>query len=145
MRCRCHLLVASLVPALCVVGCDIRDDKRDAEQVLVHYFDALAHQRYDAALADYDDLFFEDVSRLEWRSALMSVVNKLGTFQRYDMSVRGSASRTTASPGTYLKFKCTVFYSKHSSEETLYLFRREGAARFKILGHEIDSPSLSSR
>lgn len=130
---------------MCVVACDNRDDKRDAEQVLVHYFDALAHQRYDAALASYDDSFFEDVSRLEWRSALMSVVDKLGTFQQYDISVRGLESRTTAGPGTYLKFKCTVIYSKHSSEETLYLFRRAGAARFKILGHQIDSPSLSSR
>jgi hypothetical protein len=136
------LLVATTLGLLGVIGCGAHDDKQDAARVLDHHFDALAHERYDAALADYDDRFFIDTTRAEWRNALASVTAKIGRVQRYDVTVDGIEGKQTAGPGTYLKFKCKVTYAKHTSEETFYLFRREGATQFRILGHEIDSKGL---
>jgi hypothetical protein len=142
---RSHRLAATLLPVLLLASCVGRDDRQEAEQVLAHHFDTLAHHGYDAALLDYDDLFFEDVTRTEWRNALSNVADKLGNVQGYDISVHGLESKTIAAPGTYLKYKCKVTYSKNTSEETFYLFRRAGAQRFKILGHQIDSSGLVSR
>ncbi|HKP61856.1 MAG TPA: hypothetical protein VJV78_34230 [Polyangiales bacterium] len=145
MLCRSQLLVACFLSLLTVVSCAGQSDKQQAEQVLARHFDMRAHSAYDAALADYDDRFFEQVTRSEWRSALASVASKLGPFQGYDVMVDERQQRQLAGPGTYLKYKCKVTYSKHSSMETLYLFRREGATKFKILGHQIDSLGLAQR
>jgi hypothetical protein len=129
---------------LCVVGCGDQGEKQAAEQVLAHHFEALAHEDYDAALADYDDMFFEDVTRSEWRNTLRMVDDKLGTLQRYELGGQALDSKTSAGPGTYLKFRCNAAYSKHAAKETFYLFRRMGAAKFKILAHEIDSRGFLS-
>lgn len=142
MLCRRQLLVAGLALAPWVVACAQYDDKRAAEQVLVHHFDALARRSYENALADYHDRFFDDVSRHEWSSMLATVVDKLGTYQSYDVNAFGPAQRMLAGPGTYLRFQCKVKYAKHTSEETFYLYRKRGASKFKILGHQIDSEGL---
>jgi len=125
-----------------LVGCAEDEDRRAAERVLVHHFDALVRRSYESALTDYDDRFYEGVTRSEWRSALADVVNKLGAFQRYDVSAFGLAYRKLAGPGTYLRFQCKVTYSKHTAEETFYLYRKQGSSKFKILGHQIDSDGL---
>ena len=142
MRHRLATLATSLALVLWVVGCAEYADRREAEHVLVHHFEALAHRDYDAAMADYDDSFFEDVTRTEWRGMLVSVMDKLGSFKGYDVSAFGLASRRLSGPGTYVRFRCKVSYSKHTSDEILYLFRKQGAAKFKILGHQIDSDGL---
>lgn len=142
---RRQLLVASLLLVPSIHGCTDYADRRDAEQVLDRHFQALAHRSYDAALNDYHDSFFSEVTRPEWRALLASVVDKLGTFQGYDVKAFGLASRMLAGPGTYLRFQCKVTYSKHAAEETFYLFRKRGANEFKILGHQIDSDGLSSK
>jgi hypothetical protein len=141
---RWQLVLAGLVPVMCELNCG-NDDKAEAEQVLARHFDALGHHAYETALADYDDQFFEEVTRTEWRDALASVEGKLGTFQRYSVNVRGLESRVTAGPGTYLKFQCQVTYARSTAEETFFLFRRTGSAKFKILAHQIDSMGLLSR
>lgn len=145
MLCRPQLLVACFLSLLAVVSCAGQSDKQQAEQVLARHFDLRAHSSYDAALADYDDRFFEHVTRSEWRSALTSVASKLGPLQGYDVMVDEPERRELAGPGTYLKYKCKVSYSKHNSMETLYLFRKAGATKFKILGHQIDSLGLAQR
>ena len=145
MLCRLLLFLACSLPMLPVVGCATQGDKQQAEQVLARHFDMRAHGAYDAALADYHDQFFEQVTRSEWRSALASVASKLGPFQRYDVLREQPEHRQIAGPGTYLKFNCKVTYSRHTSSETLYVLRKEGAAKFKILGHQIDSLGLASK
>ena len=145
MLCRSQLLVVCFLSLLAVVSCATQSDKQQAEPVVARHFDMRAHSAYDALLADYDDRFFEHVTRSEWRSALASVAGKLGPFQGYEVMVDEPERRQIAGPGTYLKYKCKVTYSKHSSMETLYLFRKEGATKFKILGHQIDSLGLSSK
>lgn len=136
---------AVFVALLCVTSCRTQSDKHDAEQVLQHYFTALAHQKYDVALTDYDDRFFADMTRNDWRNALISVTTKIGNVEHYDITVDGLESKKTVGPGTYLKFKCKVRYTKHTSEETLYLFRPEGSVQFHIIGHQIDSNGLLAR
>lgn len=136
---------ALLAALLSLVSCAARDDRRDAARVLDHHFDALAHEHYDDALADYDPRFFADVTRADWRSALVSITAKIGKVEHYVITVNGLESKQTVGPGMYLKFKCKVDYAKHTSEETFYLWRREGADEFHIVGHQIDSPGLLSR
>ncbi|HKU37192.1 MAG TPA: hypothetical protein VJR89_03575 [Polyangiales bacterium] len=143
---RSHLLAACcMCVLLLVVGCAIPGDKQQAEQVLAHHFAARARGAYDAAFADYDELFFDHVTRSDWRAALSSVASKLGPVQSYEVVVTTAEQRQLAGPGSYLKYKCKVTYPKDTSLETFYLFRREGAAQFKILGHEIDSLGLLSK
>ncbi len=136
---------AVLAALLCVTSCRTQSDKRDAEHVLEHYFTALAHQKYDVALTDYDDRFFVDMTRADWRNALVSITAKIGNVEHYDITVDGLQSKETVGPGAYLKFKCKVRYTKHTAEETLYLFRPEGGAQFHIIGHQIDSNGLLAR
>lgn len=136
---------ALLAAVVSVVSCTMQDDRRDAQRVLEHHFDALAHERYDAALSDYDPHFYEEVNRADWRSALVSVTAKIGKVEHYAITVNGLESKKTVGPGKYLKFKCKVDYAKYTSEETFYLLRRDGAAEFRIVGHQIDSPGLLSR
>ena len=139
---RRQFLVASLALASCVAGCADFKQKEAAERVLDNHFGALKRRSFDAALADYDNHFFTDVTRAEWRSALASVVDKLGSFQSYDIVTSGLAYKKVAGPGSYLRFQCEVTYSKHTSDETFYLFRKEGSTTFKIVGHQIDAEGL---
>lgn len=143
MRFRGVLRVASLAIAFCLVGCAPAEDRRAAEQVLGRYFDALQHRRYEAALANYDKHFFTEVTRAEWQHGLASVVEKLGTFRSYEVSGFGPTGKRLAGPGTYLRFVCQVTYAKNISEETFYMFRKQGRTRFKIIGHQIDAEGLS--
>jgi hypothetical protein len=145
MTLRWQRVTARLLVMLCLAGCGLSGDRLEAEQVLAHHFDAREHRKYESAVSDYDDLFFEAVSRVDWGKALADVDRKLGNLQHYDVSVHGLESRTTAGPGLYLKFKCKVSYPKHTSDETFFMYRRLGATRFKILGHEIDSLGLASQ
>jgi hypothetical protein len=142
MLCRHQLLLASLVFASCMATCAVSEDRRAAERVLEHHFELLRTRRYDAALAGYDRQFFTEVTPAEWRGALASVADKLGTFRSYEVSGFEPVYKEVAGPGTYLRFQCTVTYSEQISEETFYLFRKQGAAAFKIIGHQIDAEAL---
>ena len=139
---RRQLFLASLALAPWLIACEQYNDRRAAEQVLVHHFETLAARSYELSLADYHDRFFDDVTRAEWRGMLASVVDKLGTFQSYDVNAFGPAQKMLAGPGTYLRFQCKVTYARHTAEETFYLYRKRGGSRFKILGHQIDSDGL---
>ena len=145
MAFRWQLVTAGIVAMVWLPGCGLRGDKLEAEQVLVHYFDSRAHRSYGSALNDYDEQFFEDVTRADWGKALADVDNKLGPLKGYEIYVHGLESRITAGPGLYLKFKCKVEHAKQTSDETFFLYRRTGAAKFKILGHQIDSLGLLSQ
>lgn len=143
MLCRRQLLVASFLLLASAVGCNGDDpEQAAAEGVLKHYFNALKNRSFDAALLDYDKSFFTGVTRSEWRSALSSVVDTLGTFRSYDVMSSGIAYKQTAGPGSYYRFLLEVTYSKHRSTETLYVVRKEGSSSFKIVGHQIDSDAL---
>ena len=135
-------LIASFVIAACLVGCANQRDMFEAERVIAHHFDARARRNFDTALADYDEHFFEDVTRSEWLSTLRTVSTKLGTFETYNVNGQALDARTSDGPGTYLKLRCQVMYSKHGAKETFYMLRRAGADKFKILAHEIDSPGF---
>jgi hypothetical protein len=143
MRFRRPLRVASLAIVCCLVGCAQAEDRRTAELVLGRHFDALRHRRYEAALANYDKHFFTEVTRAEWQHGLAAVVEKLGTFRSYEVSGFGPTGKRLAGPGTYLRFVCQVTYAKSISEETFYVFRKQGKSKFKIIGHQIDAEGLS--
>jgi len=140
---RRQLLVASLACTSFGVGCADAGEKEAAEQVLDRHFNALKSRTFEAALADYDDHFFTETSRAEWRVALASVVDKLGTFRSYEITSSGVAYKQLAGPGSYLRYLVAVSYSKHPSEETFYLFRKQGSTQFKIVGHQIDADGLN--
>lgn len=140
-----RLMIASFVTSVSMVGCANQRDIFEAEQVIAHHFEARARRNYDTALADYDEHFFEDVTRSEWYTTLRTVTAKLGKFESYDINGQALDARTSDGPGTYLKFRCQVVYSKHGAKETFYMLRRAGAAKFKILAHEIDSPGFLSK
>lgn len=139
---RRQLCAAGLALALFVVGCTRDPDRTAAEQLLDQHFDALKHRTYEAALKNYDKHFFSEVSRPEWQHGLATVVDKLGTFRSYDVGTFGMAFKKVAGPGKYVRLVCTVTYSKHTSEETFYMFRKQGSTRFKIVGHQIDADAL---
>jgi hypothetical protein len=144
MLCRRQFLVASFaLTSSCVVGCADLKEREAAERVLDHHFDALKRRTFDSALADYDNHFFTEMSRAEWRVALTSVVDKLGSFRSYQIVSSGLAYKKVAGPGSYLRFHCLVTYSKHTAEETFYLFREQSSKQFKIVGHQIDADGLS--
>ena len=140
---RRQFLVASLVLTSFGVGCAGAKEEEAAEQLLDRHFNALKSRTFEAALSDYDDHFFSGVSRTEWRAALASVVDKLGTFRSYKITSSGLAYKQVAGAGSYLRYLVAVTYSKHPSEEIFYLFRKQGSANFKIVGHQIDADGLS--
>lgn len=135
-------MCSGLALALFVVGCARDEDRKAAEQLLDHHFDALKRRTYESAMTDYHKHFFTEVSRSEWQHALTTVVDKLGTFRSYDIGTFGMAFKKIAGPGKYVRLVCTVTYSKHTSQETFYLFRKQGSTKFKIVGHQIDSDAL---
>ena len=140
---RRQLLVASFALTFCVMGCASAKDKEAAVRCIDRHFGALKSRTFDAALTGYDKSFFTDVTRVEWRTALASVVDKLGTFRSYEVTSFGTASKQVAGPGSYLRFRLNVAYSKHPSIETFYLFRKEGGTTYKIVGHQIDADGLN--
>jgi hypothetical protein len=140
---RRQFLVASLALTAFVVGCAQAKDKEAAEKCLDRHFGALKTRTFDAALAGYDKTFFSGVTPVEWRVALASVVEKLGGFRSYEIISSGSSYKQIAGPGSYLRYRVAVTYSKHPSDETFYLFRKEGSAQYKIVGHQIDADGLN--
>jgi hypothetical protein len=140
---RRQFLVASLFLATCAVGCSDSKEKELAERVLDHHFDALKRRAFESALADYDNEFFTDVTRTEWRVALSSVVDKLGAFRSYEINSSGLAYKKVAGPGSYLRFQVAVTYAKYPSEEVFYLFRKKDSTKYKIVGHQIDADGLN--
>lgn len=142
MQPRSQLLVACFALTSCVVGCADVKEREAGERALDHHFDALKRRTFETALSHYDSSFYSDVTRAEWRAALSSVADKLGTFQSYEINSSGLAYKQVAGPGSYLRFQVTTTYSKHTADETLYLFRKPNAKHYKIVGHQIDSPGL---
>ncbi|HTU63607.1 MAG TPA: hypothetical protein VMF89_34325 [Polyangiales bacterium] len=140
---RRQFLVASFALTFSVMGCAAAAEKKVAALCLDRHFSALKSRTFETALADYDKHFFSEVTRAEWRVALVSVVDKLGSFQRYKITSSGLSSKEVAGPGYYLRFQLAVTYSKHPSDETFYLFRKEGSKRYKIVGHQIDADGLN--
>lgn len=143
MLCRRQWLVASLALTAFGLGCADDKDAEAAKQVLDHYFGALRSRSFDAALSDYDDTFFSETTRADWRIGLASVVDKLGTFQSYEITSSGMTYKQVAGPGSYLRYFVAVTYSKHPSEEIFYLFQKQGGTKFKIVGHQIDAEGLN--
>lgn len=143
MLCRRQFLVASLALTAIVVGCAYAKDNEAAINCLDRHFGALKSRTFETALADYDKHFFSDVTRVEWRAALVSVVDKLGTFRSYKVTSSGLSYKQVAGPGSYLRFQVAVTYAKHPSDETFYLFRKEGSTQYKIIGHQIDAEGLN--
>jgi hypothetical protein len=133
------ILAVGFGVAVLVVGCGDDDEKIEAEGIIARHFDAVARRAYESAMGDYADQFFADVAREEWRNTLASIEEKLGRFQRYEILYQRPDSRTVAGPGTYLGITCRVSYSKHPAEEHFYVFRKNGAGKFRILAHRIDS------
>lgn len=125
------------------VGCAQAQDKEAAEKCLDRHFGALKSRTFEAALADYDTHFYSGVTRAEWRVALASVVEKLGTFRSYEITSSGISYKQSAGPGSYLRYRVAVTYSKHPADETFYIFRKEGGTQYKIVGHQIDSAGLN--
>ena len=135
-------LVASLVLASFAARCAEREEKQVATSALDRHFGALQRRSFEAALANYDDHFFTQTTRSEWRNALASVVEKLGTFRKYEILASGLTYKKVAGPGAYLRYRVAVTYSKSPSIETFYLFRREGDSGYRIVGHQIDAEAL---
>lgn len=140
---RRQFLVASFALTAFVVGCAHAKEKEVAEKCLDRHFAALKSRTFEAALADYDNQFFSEVTRAEWRVALTSVVEKLGSFRSYKVTSSGLSYKQVAGPGSYLRYQVAVTYSKHPSDETFYLFRKEGSTQYKIVGHQIDADGLN--
>lgn len=88
---RRQFLVASLALTSCVVGCSDFENQEQGQRVLDQHFDALKRRALESALAHYDNHFFSDVTRSDWRNALSLVVDKLGAFRSYEILSAGVA------------------------------------------------------
>lgn len=136
------ILALRVVLTLCAVGCTRDEEKVEAEQLIERHFEALARHAYSAAIANYADAFFADITRSYWRNSLAILESKLGTFQHYEITSQQPDTRITAGPGRYRRIACRVIYSRYPSDEIFYVFRGTNASKYKIVGHKIASIGL---
>ncbi len=138
------LLRMFLALTLCLSACDSTLAKTDAIAVTDNYFAAVRYGAPDKALKLYAPSFFEDKSKRRWLQELKTVKQKLGKFQFNQLTDwRVEEREYRGQPGLYVILSYQVEYQRESAEETIALFKAEDADRYRIVDHNIHSPSLS--
>jgi ABC-type uncharacterized transport system substrate-binding protein len=136
--------IAFALLSLALTGCDFSKSKQAAQNVLTHHFLLLSTNGYAAALADYGPLFFQSTKSQEWTNILATVARKLGTYRNYTLvGWRATTQAGTSGAGTSVFLQCQVCYSKGYAQESFTLFKGRTDPNFKIVRHEIESPTLA--
>lgn len=124
-------------------GCNIVEDKNEADQFMKTYFDTIKSKDFDKALTLYSDKFYEKTSKEDWLKALNTINKKLGDLENYEQNGFNINTQVgTENSGTYYTFKYKVKYSKYDSVETFTLLRPTGKKEISILGHNINTDAF---
>jgi len=121
-------------------GCGLGKAKQEAVKVAESYFASVKQKDYRTALALYSAEFFQQTKRDDWLEILKKVNARLGDLKSYRLT--GWQVHTNIGRGTYVALNYRVTYTKHQADEAFTLFRPASGGRFRIMGHNINSPGL---
>jgi hypothetical protein len=135
-------LVAIGVVALVMAARGVSAGKQAGEATAGKYFQAVSQKDWDTVMSLYSPLFFEKLSKKQWRDTLATLAKRLGDYQSHQLK-EWEYRRTSGPNGSQRVMILTyqVRYTKAEATETL-TFSGGSDGELQIVGHRINSPAL---
>jgi hypothetical protein len=133
------LLVSSLLGTAALlkhdfdVGRGLASSMKACETVVNHHFQAIATNRFAAAMADYGPELFQQRKQEDWQKALSGIHHRLGAYKSH--KITNSRIFTQPGSGTTVVLQCEVRYANFSGTERFTLFKGLRESEYRIVSH----------